>query len=137
VPFTGKGPIFVMTAHLTELASAPSSRRPDAGITPALDAVVLHALAKAREERYASSTALATALGSALSHPRDVESTAPPPPEEEIGTRDTELSLEPALILDPEKKALAPQPSRTWFLVICIAVAIGIAAGLLLSVSGR
>lgn len=137
VPFTGKGPIFVMTAHLTETPSPPSERVPAGEIAPALEAVVLHALAKSPAERYPSSTALATALAGALDRPRDVASAAPPPADEEIGTRDTELSLEPVpAFVDPRDSKAAPERS-VWFVVVLVAIVVGIFAGIALSLSGR
>ncbi len=137
VPFQGKGPIFVMTAHLTETPIRPSEKLPDANITPALDATVLHALAKSPAERYPSATGLATALAAALSRPGDVASTAPPPPEEEIGTRDTELSLEPALFIPENVEPSRASATKLWLIVALVAVAIGIAFGIVLSFAGR
>src|SRR5262249_53540408 len=136
VPFSGKSPIHVMTAHLTEDPKPPSDRTGPGKITPALDAAVLHALAKKPDERYSSSTAFATALASALMRPRDVASTAPPPMDDEIGTRDTELSLDvpskPA-----RRQAARSRSGRLWLVVALVAALIGIAAGVVLSLNGR
>lgn len=133
VPFDGKNPISIMTAHLTDPVPPPSSRAPEVAIPPALEAVVMHALSKKPDERYPTAAALATALASATRRPRDVASTAPPPPEQDLATRDTELSLgEPA----PTEAAVAPAPARSpsWFwLVAVLAALLGIAAGVLLS----
>jgi serine/threonine-protein kinase len=137
VPFSGKNAISVMTAHLTEPPPPPSRLAPDKAIPPALDAAVLHALAKKPSERYASATALATAVGTALRRPRDVASTAPPPPDDEIATRDTELSLEPpdmasrAAASDPPPKRISS--TRVWVWVALFAAMIGILAGLVFS----
>lgn len=138
VPFDGKNPIAIMTAHLTDTVVPPSERAPDAGITPALDAVVKHALAKKPDERYPSAAALATVLATAQRRPRDVASTAPPPPEQDLGNRDTELSVgepEPA-----QNEATPVEPSgapRSWFwLVAVVAALLGIAAGVVLSLTG-
>ncbi len=49
-PFRGDSPVAVAYQHVSEAPVAPSSLRP--GISPALDAVVLHALAKDRFERF-------------------------------------------------------------------------------------
>jgi serine/threonine protein kinase len=135
VPFSGPNPIGVMTSHLTDDVEAPSSRAPEAGIPPALDAVVLHALAKSPKDRYPSSTALATALGSALRRPRDVASTAPPPADYDIGTRDTELSLEKPELPERVSATAEPKASRMWIVVAIVAALLGIAAGL--GISGR
>jgi serine/threonine protein kinase len=137
VPFTGKGPIFVMTAHLTETPRPLSDQLPVGEIAPALEAVVMHALSKAPSERYPSSTALATALSSALDRPSDLESAAPPPSDEEIGTRDTELSLEPVPMVPDAGTSQAPPQRKLWFVVVLVAIVVGIFAGIALSLSGR
>jgi serine/threonine-protein kinase len=140
VPFAGRNAIHIMTAHLTQTASPPSTVATDKPIPPALDAAVLHALAKKPNERYATATALATALQTALRRPRDVASTAPPPPEDDdIGSRDTELSLEPPenvshpIVTAPE--VLAPEASNTklWLWIMLVLALIGIAVGIALS----
>lgn len=136
VPFDGKNPIAIMTSHLTDAVVPPSERAPDAGITPALDAVVKHALAKKPDERYPSATALATALASAVRRPRDVLSTAPPPPDQDLGSRDTELSV--GVPAPPPGELPAParakSPGASWFwLIALIAALLGIAAGVALS----
>jgi serine/threonine-protein kinase len=124
-----------MTSHLTDSVAPPSESAPDAEIPPALDAVVLHALAKSPSDRYPSSIALATALRSALRRPRDVASAAPPPPEDDIGARDTELSLEKPEALERPSTGAQPKSSHMWIVVAIIAALLGIAAGL--SISGR
>lgn len=138
VPFDGKNPIAIMTAHLTDTVVLPSERAPDAGITPALDAVVGHALAKTPDERYPSAAALATVLATAVRRPRDVASTAPPPPEQDLGSRDTELSVgEPAPSPDKTTHAELRSPPMSWFwLIAVVAALLGIAAGVVLSLTG-
>ena len=49
-PFRGDSPVAVAYQHVSEAPVAPSSLQP--GVSPALDAVVLHALAKDRFERF-------------------------------------------------------------------------------------
>jgi len=149
VPFSGSNPIGVMTAHLTDMPDAPSAHS-SVEIPPALDAVVLHALAKSPDDRYATSTALATALASALRNPRDLASAAPPPPDEELGTRDTELSLETPPLADElveddfargTSGKLETRPSRrtagSVWVVLLVAALLGIATGIGLSLAGR
>jgi eukaryotic-like serine/threonine-protein kinase len=77
-PFTGPSPLVVLTAHLTSDLEPPR-KRPSAAsrVTPALDAVVVHALARDRDARYASATALAAAIAHARSAPHDVASVRP------------------------------------------------------------
>jgi len=135
VPFDGKNPISIMTAHLTDVVVPPSERAPDAGITPALDAVVLHALAKKPNERYPSASALATVLGTAQRNPRDVASTAPPPPDPDLGSRDTELSVGAAT--EKITQASPAESPKSWFWVVALLAALlGIAAGVALSLTG-
>jgi serine/threonine-protein kinase len=136
VPFDGKNPIAIMTAHLTEEPVPPSKRAPEIGIPPALDAAVLHALAKRPEQRYPSAAAFATALGSAIRRPRDVASTAPPPPDEDIGTRDTEVSIGASELAPGPERETVPKPGRLWLWVAIAAVVLGIVAGIIMSLAG-
>lgn len=139
VPFESNNPIATMTAHLTDAAVAPSERAPDAGITPALDAVVMHALAKKPQERYPSASAMASALSLALRSPRDVASTRPPPSSDhELGSRDTELSLGAPEATGKQLPPAGPaRPEKSWFwLVAVLAALLGIAAGVALSLTG-
>ena len=77
-PFTGETPLSVLTAHLTSELEPPSKRPNAAGrVTPALEAVVMSALARDRDERYASATAFAAALKLARVRPDDVSSLRP------------------------------------------------------------
>jgi serine/threonine-protein kinase len=59
-PFVGEGFGDTMMKHMTVAAPPPSSLNPE--VPPALDAVVLRALAKAREDRFASMRELQEAL---------------------------------------------------------------------------
>jgi serine/threonine-protein kinase len=66
---TGKPPFEgseteVMQAHLTQRPKVPRAHRPD--LLPALDAILLKALAKRPESRYQSASALADALHEAV-----------------------------------------------------------------------
>jgi serine/threonine protein kinase len=66
-PFRGHNDVLTMTAHITETPEVPSRRLGRRGvISPALDAVILRALAKNRDERFASAHALRDALFLAL-----------------------------------------------------------------------
>src|SRR5258708_5662165 len=77
VPFAGTTPLSVLTAHLTAAPQAPRLRAEGREISPALEAVVLHAIAKDPANRYATSAALATAVCAALAAPFDVEAVRP------------------------------------------------------------
>jgi serine/threonine protein kinase len=142
VPFTAPTPIGVMTAHLVEDPLPPSRRAPE-GITPALEAVVLHALAKDRTARYPSAAALAGALETASARPLDVAATLPPPSaEDELAVRDTEHALdvdaalrrtEPGQSSAPDSTRAGTEPGHGWLLWALIAALAGIAIGVALS----
>src|SRR5690606_34267437 len=59
-PFTGDSPVSIAYQHVREAPQAPSVFNP--AITPEMDQVLLTALAKDREERYASAEDLARDL---------------------------------------------------------------------------
>jgi len=153
-PFRYDTPIGVMTAHLVEEPRPPSSRVPGR-ITPALEAVVLHALAKKRADRYPTAAALAGALESAIERPSDVASTRPEPAPRasgiDLGTRDTEHALHISASLrrrdvaesapaargsDRPPRAGADKSLRFWITVAFIAALFGIAAGVMASLLG-
>ena len=77
VPFSGATPLNVLTAHLTSPPVAPREKAPDRQITPALQAVILNAIAKDPADRYASAAALYAAIVHARSAPDDVASIRP------------------------------------------------------------
>jgi serine/threonine-protein kinase len=76
-PFTGPTPLSVLTAHLTSDLDPPSTRAREGRVTRALEAVILHALARDRDERYPSAAALVAAIQHARVRPDDVESLRP------------------------------------------------------------
>jgi eukaryotic-like serine/threonine-protein kinase len=137
VPFQASSPIGTMTAHLVQDPEPPSSKTSAGSVPPAVEAVILHALAKRREDRYPSAAALASALAQALRRPADVASTAPPPPDlDDLATRDTEYALD----VQAPAPIAAPQPSdpaggRTWVVVAIVAAALGILLGIIFSLS--
>jgi len=65
-PFHGGSAATIFQRHFDEDAIAPSLRCPDAEIAPALDRIVLRALAKDPSMRYASAAQFATALTAAM-----------------------------------------------------------------------
>jgi serine/threonine-protein kinase len=153
-PFRYETPIGVMTAHLVEEPMAPSSRVPGT-ITPALEAVVLHALAKKPGERYASAAALADALESAMRRPSDVASARPQPGPRtsatDLGTRDTDHALHVSASLrrregatrpaargssDSPQRAGLDKNRRFWIAAAFIAALLGIAVGVAASLAG-
>lgn len=76
-PFTGSSPLNVLTEHLTGVIELPSKRAEAGRVTPALESVVMHALARDRDERYPSASALSAAIMHARALPDDLVSLSP------------------------------------------------------------
>jgi serine/threonine protein kinase len=153
VPFTGATPLNVLTAHLTSPVEPPRVRAPDRAIPPALDALVVHALAKDPAQRYSSATALAAALGHARDRPDDVEGVKPSTVRLDVDVHGPTIpSGIPAYTpprapapapasLSPRAPAASPrdsQPSdalgaRGWAVLWILAALIGISVGVWLS----
>jgi serine/threonine-protein kinase len=66
LPFEGPTVMAILSKHLTETPPPPSVRRPDLGLPPQLDAVVMCALAKEPEQRTASMELFAEQLAAVL-----------------------------------------------------------------------
>ncbi len=79
VPFAGATALNVLTAHLTSAPEPPRERAPQRAISPALEAAVLHAIAKDPAARYATAGAFASAIRIALLSPEDVAGVRPSP----------------------------------------------------------
>jgi eukaryotic-like serine/threonine-protein kinase len=69
--FTAETAVGVLTRHLTDKVVPPSRRRDDLGIDPRVDEIVIKAMAKSREDRYASVDELGDALERASTVLRD------------------------------------------------------------------
>lgn len=150
LPFRSSSPVGVMAAHIMEPPQRLSQRVPAARIPPALEAVVLHALAKEPAQRYPTAEALGAALLSARERPHDLASARPPPPGTlELGIQDTDLDLGRAAntdhevsgsrlgpSFDPTPQLQVAGPSRIWIAVALIAAGLGVAVGLLMSMVG-
>ena len=76
-PFTGSTPLNVLTEHLTGVIEPVGKRAAPGRVTAALESVVMHALARDRDERYPSASALAAAIMHARARPDDVRSLSP------------------------------------------------------------
>ncbi len=77
VPFKAPTPLGVLTAHLTSTPTRPREKAPKRDISPALEAVVMHAIAKSPADRYATAAALALAIAHAKVSPDAIESVEP------------------------------------------------------------
>ena len=62
LPFDGRTPLEILMKHVQEVPVPPSKRRPELGIPPELDAVVLKALNKDPADRYATAAEMKAAL---------------------------------------------------------------------------
>jgi serine/threonine-protein kinase len=140
-PFKGPTPLSVLTAHLTSHATPPRERAPDRGISPAIEAVVMHALAKAPADRYTSATDMAAALLHARATPETPSVVHPQSFRVRI---DGEVSgTAPTLHDMPSSPAIAPtlRPAPRsfelgpagWRIVWLVAAAASIGAGVWLS----
>ena len=76
-PFTGSTPLNVLTAHLTSDLDPPSKKATNGRVTTALESVVMHALARDRDQRYPSAAAFSAAIQHARAKPDDVDSLKP------------------------------------------------------------
>ncbi len=156
VPFTGNTPLNVLTAQLTQAPDTPRTRAPDRSITPALEAVVMHSMAKDPRDRYATAAAMALAIAAARGEPDNVDAVKPKSiaagasgaaPALRVHSDDmvhapTMPAPEPSTNPPPPTKAATksttgsvtlppPESSRglwffVWALVLAIAVALGV-----------
>jgi serine/threonine-protein kinase len=62
VPFAERTPLATITAHLTQAVPPPRSGRSDGSVSAALEAVILRALGKEADDRYATAREMASAL---------------------------------------------------------------------------
>ncbi len=65
-PFNAPSPMGVLSKHVTDPVVPPRTRAPERGLPPEADAIVLRAMAKNVEERYASAAAVQSDLERAL-----------------------------------------------------------------------
>jgi serine/threonine-protein kinase len=116
VPFRGRTPIAVMTAHLTEDPEPPRSAAPNRGMSPALEAVITRAMMKDRADRYENARAFAEALAAARDQPL-VIALRPVADAQHLATVDTDLHLSTSAIAQratvPSDDALAKTEEHT------------------------
>ncbi len=72
-PFCADSPFTTMTAHLSEPVPPPSERAPDGAVSAPFERCILKALAKDRDERYASATELGQAVARSSIMPDEAE----------------------------------------------------------------
>jgi serine/threonine protein kinase len=108
VPFGGTTPLSIMRGHADKLPPRPSGINPD--VSPAVEAVLLKALAKKQEARYQSAGEMAVALQQAVSGTVIEEAKAPPP----VAAPPPEMpSLEAERVPTPPAAVPAPTPARS------------------------
>ncbi len=124
VPFEGESAVAVAMKQVSQTPQRPSSLNPQ--ISPALDAVVMRALAKEPGERFQSADAFIAALDQALRNPGEGAGTA-------------DFAALPPVVAVPEE-ALAEDPDeerkrrrRKWLIAALVAILIGALIGLLLT----
>ena len=88
-PFAGPSPVSIAYKHLNETPPAPSVENP--AVPPALDAVVLRALAKDPADRYGSAEELRAGLLAVTSAPSDLDATVLAAPVGQAGSPTTQV----------------------------------------------
>jgi serine/threonine protein kinase len=152
VPFTGATPLNVLTAQLTAQPVPPRVKAPERGITAAVEAVVMHAIAKDPAERYATAGAFAAAIVHARARPEDPQSVRPTTfhidrddlPDGHAATIPAPLPTDPKLVSSPPASRLTPTvppapdskrglSSRNWTVLWVVAALASIGLGVWLS----
>ena len=121
VPFHGRSPMVTMTAHLMEEPDPPRKRRTDGAISPALEAVVLRALAKEPKDRYPTARAFAEALLAASANKQVISTTTQPA--DALGDTDLNVQLGTTLTHSPTLPGEAPAPGSDGREAAAVAVA--------------
>ncbi len=130
VPFRGATPIATMTAHLVQPLVPLAAR--GVAVSPALSAVVSHALARAPEQRYPSLSALAAALRQALAAPEDEAAVRPEGHDPALSDTALALTAPPRAPAPPEPEP-APRLSSLWIVLAVLAALLGVAIGVVMS----
>lgn len=133
-PFRAEGAVAVAYQHVSEAPLPPNAINP--AISPALNAVVLRALAKAREDRYASASEFRDELVAALGG--RLPEAAPPPQEFALalfGVDPTSTAGSAATLrrLTEDAEGRAPRPQNRppvawiWGGIVLLAIVVGAA----------
>ncbi len=120
VPFEGESAVAVAMKQVAQTPQRPSSINPR--VSPALDAVVMRALAKEPGERFQSADAFIAALDQAMREPG-------------VGGGTAAFAALPPVVAEPEEEAEAEgEGSRKWIWIgLAVAAVVGILIGLLLT----
>jgi serine/threonine-protein kinase len=149
VPFTGTTPLNVLTAHLTSAPRRPREVAPERGISAALEAVVMYAIAKDPAHRYPTANALEAAIAKAIASPDDEEYVAPTKRMVSVMVDESGADMHALTIPAPEPVRAdpvrgdparveitvrpPPKEGRAWALLWIAAALIGISIGVWLS----
>ena len=125
VPFDGESPVTIALRHVSEPPPAPSQLNP--AVPPALDAVVLRALAKDPRERFADADEFIAALTSAAAAPHDATQVTRLAP----ATAYLPASEAPPSHLPPAREERRARAWPWWLAALLVLVALGLGAYLL------
>ena len=110
-PFVGDTPVAVAYQHVREQAAPPSTH--DADLPPAVDAIVMKALAKRLEDRYQSAAAMRSDIERYLAG-RPVQAPVPvPEPDHEYPTRATVVAPVPTETPRCGPASRSPRPTTS------------------------
>jgi serine/threonine protein kinase len=120
VPFEGESAVAVAMKQVSQTPQRPSTLNPQ--LSPALDAVVMRALAKEPGERFQSADAFIAALDEAMRNPGDARGTA------DFAALPPVVAVPGEAVEDPERKR-----RNRWLIAALVAIVIGALIGLLLT----
>jgi eukaryotic-like serine/threonine-protein kinase len=127
VPFEGESTVAVALKQVSQVPQRPSALNPQ--VSPALDAVVMRALAKDPAQRFADAESFITALDAAQRDP----ASAPP------GSTEAFAALPPVVVAEAANggpPADREDEERRWGRWVLAAVVLGLIVGLILSQRG-
>jgi serine/threonine-protein kinase len=137
VPFTGMTPLNVLTAHLTTAPTSPRAAAPARDISPALEEVVLNAIAKDPLDRYPTASKMAEAIALAVAAPDDVDAVAPSRRQVRLKVDESDTDGHALTMPAPEpsavKSSIPIEPARSaspmWRVVWVLAAVVGLSIG--------
>jgi serine/threonine protein kinase len=153
-PFTADSFMAILTKHILEEAVIPSARRPDLGIAPEMDAVVMKALEKDKAKRWQSMTEFTDAIA-AIQGPPAAAKSGPRSETKELGgnaapamkviTTTPRVKSTEMLSRDDADQIIASEATRSVrrptgsrrLVLVAVGVAVGVGAAVVLALSGR